>query len=345
MKFQLAVNLERVTDDDDMREVAAHTLEMVQMAEEGGFHIVWAAEHHAIEMTIAPDPFQLLAWWGSHTSTIRLGTAVVNAAYWHPIKLAGEAAMADLISGGRLEFGIGSGAYQREFDRMHPGLKQSDGWKYMHEMLPALKALWQGDYEHDGEFWSFPLSTSVPKPLQHPHPPIWAAARAPITYDFAVKNSLNILSWPFTRPMAEAELYKERLDEAMAANPGKPRPIFAMMRHTAVYDKKEDWMVPVYAVQRVLSQFENLYKNLGDVKNGFPASINLEELQNREEYSPKMLHENLMFGTPDEVVAKLKPYEELGVDQFTYYASMGLGRKEQKRSLELFIKEVMPAFA
>ncbi|NDA07950.1 MAG: LLM class flavin-dependent oxidoreductase [Alphaproteobacteria bacterium] len=345
MKFQLAVNLERVTDDDDMREVAAHTLEMVQMAEEGGFHIVWAAEHHAIEMTIAPDPFQLLAWWGAHTSTIRLGTAVVNAAYWHPIKLAGEAAMADLISGGRLEFGIGSGAYQREFDRMHPGLKQSDGWKYMHEMLPALKALWQGDYEHDGEFWSFPLSTSVPKPLQHPHPPIWAAARAPITYDFAVKNSLNILSWPFTRPMAEAELYKERLDEAMAANPGKPRPIFAMMRHTAVYDKKEDWMVPVYAVQRVLSQFENLYKNLGDVKNGFPASINLEELQNREEYSPKMLHENLMFGTPDEVVAKLKPYEELGVDQFTYYASMGLGRKEQKRSLELFIKEVMPAFA
>lgn len=345
MKFQLAVNLERVTDDDDMREVAAHTLEMVQMAEEGGFHIVWAAEHHAIEMTIAPDPFQLLAWWGAHTSTIRLGTAVVNAAYWHPIKLAGEAAMADLISGGRLEFGIGSGAYQREFDRMHPGLKQSDGWKYMHEMLPALKALWQGDYEHDGEFWSFPLSTSVPKPLQQPHPPIWAAARAPITYDFAVKNSLNILSWPFTRPMAEAELYKERLDEAMAANPGKPRPIFAMMRHTAVYDKKEDWMVPVYAVQRVLSQFENLYKNLGDVKNGFPASINLEELQNREEYSPKMLHENLMFGTPDEVVAKLKPYEELGVDQFTYYASMGLGRKEQKRSLELFIKEVMPAFA
>ena len=65
MKFQLAVNLERVTDQDDMRDVAAHTLEMVQMAEEGGFHIVWAAEHHAIEMTIAPDPFQLPGLVGS----------------------------------------------------------------------------------------------------------------------------------------------------------------------------------------------------------------------------------------------------------------------------------------
>jgi alkanesulfonate monooxygenase SsuD/methylene tetrahydromethanopterin reductase-like flavin-dependent oxidoreductase (luciferase family) len=253
--------------------------------------------------------------------------------------------MADLISGGRLEFGIGSGAYQREFDRMHPGLKQSDSWRYMHEMLPAVKALWQGDYEHDGEFWSFPLSTSVPKPLQQPHPPIWAAARAPITYDFAVKNSINILSWPFTRPMAEAELYRERLDEAMANNPGKPRPVFAMMRHTAVYDSAADSMVPVRAVQAVLSQFENLYKNLGDVQNGFPASIELKELENREEYNPAMLQENLMFGTPDEVIAKLRRYEALGVDQFTYYASMGLGRREQKRSLELFINEVMPAFA
>ena len=57
-----------------------------------------------------------------------------------------------------------------------------------------------------------------------------------------------------------------------------------------------------------------------------------------------MLRENLMFGSPDEVIAKLKQYEALGVDDFIYYASMGLGHSEQKRSLELFCKEVMPAF-
>jgi alkanesulfonate monooxygenase SsuD/methylene tetrahydromethanopterin reductase-like flavin-dependent oxidoreductase (luciferase family) len=171
------------------------------------------------------------------------------------------------------------------------------------------------------------------------------AARAPITYDFAVKHGLNILSWPITRPMAEAELYKSRLDEALQNNPGKSRPIFAMMRHTAVYDRKEEWEVPVRAAQRQLAQFENLFKNLGDVKNGFPKEVALEALGNRDEYNPQMLHENLMFGTPDEVIAKLRLYEDIGVDQFTYYASMGLGQKEQKRSLELFINEVMPAFA
>ena len=345
MKFQLAINLERMDAEIGMEEVARHTLEMVQMADAGGFNIVWSAEHHALEMTIAPDPFQFLAWWGAHTNRIRLGTAVVAAPYWHPIKLAGEAAMADLISGGRLEFGIGSGAYQREFDRMFPGLKQSDAWQYMQEMLPAVLKLWEGDYAHEGKFWNFPTSTSVPKPLQKPHPPIWVAARAPITYDFSVKNGCHIMSWPLTRDMSEAELYKSRLDEAMANNPGKAKPIFAMMRHTAVYDRKEEWEVPVQAVQRVLGQFENLFKNLGDVKDGFPKQIPLNELANRTEYDPQMLSKNLMFGTPDEVIAKLKPYQALGVDEFIYYASMGLGLKEQKRSLELFIKEVMPAFA
>ena len=344
MKFQLAINLERLDDGLQMPEVARHTLEMVQKADRGGFNIVWAAEHHALEMTIAPNPFQILTWWAGHTDRIRLGTAVAVAPYWHPIRLAGEAAFTDLICGGRLEFGIGSGAYQREFDRMRPGLKQPDAWRYMHEMLPALKALWAGDYEHKGEFWSFPTSTSVPKPLQKPHPPIWLAARAPMTYDYAVEHGCNITCWPLTRPFSEAELYKSRLDDAMAKFPGRKRPTFALMRHTAVYDRKEDSDVPVRAVQRVLGQFENLFKNLGDVVNGFPREIPIAELANRNEYDHKMLVENLMFGTPAEVIAKLKRYQALGVDEFIYYASMGLGHKEQKRSLELFCKEVIPAF-
>ena len=345
MKFHLAINMERMTPEQDMTDVERHTLEMVQMADEGGFAIAWAAEHHALEMTIAPNPFQILTWWAAHTSRIRLGSAVVVAAYWHPLKAAGEAALMDLYSGGRLEFGIGSGAYQREFDRMHPGLKRADGYRYVQEMLPAVKALWRGDYEHNGEYWSFPASTSVPKPLQKPHPPIWIAARSPDTYDFAVKHQCNILSWPLTRPMSEVELYKVHLERALAHNPGKPRPIFATMRHTVVYDRPEDWEVPVKAAMRQLGQFENLFKNLGDVADGFPQAVKLSDLENRGEYDPHMLHRNLMFGTPDEVIAKLRAYADLGVDHFTYYASLGLDMKQQKRSMELFVKEVMPAFA
>ena len=130
-----------------------------------------------------------------------------------------------------------------------------------------------------------------------------------------------------------------------ADNPDCKRPTMAMMRHTAVHERAEDWMVPVEAAQRQLSQFENLFKNLGDVTDGFPKGIPLAELGNRDEYNAKMLHENLMFGTPDQVIEKLHAYQALGVDEFIYYASMGLGLAEQKRSLELFCNEVMPAFA
>ena len=141
--------------------------------------------------------------------------------------------------------------------------------------------------------------------------------------------------------MSEVELYKGHMERALADNPGKPRPIFATMRHTVVYERKEDWEVPVKAAMRQFGQF----KNLGDVADGFPRTIDLSELENRGEYDPHMLHRNLMFGPPDVVIAKLRDYEELGVDHFTYYASLGLGMKEQKRSMELFVKEVMPAFA
>jgi alkanesulfonate monooxygenase SsuD/methylene tetrahydromethanopterin reductase-like flavin-dependent oxidoreductase (luciferase family) len=345
MKFHLAINLERTDSGTDMTAVRDHTLEMVQMADRAGFEIAWAAEHHALEMTIAPNPLQILTWWAAHTDRIRLGCGVVNAAYWHPINLAGEAALLDLISGGRLEFGIGSGAYQREFDRMKPGLKQSDSWRYMQEMLPVLKALWQGDYEHNGDYWQFPNATSVPKPLQKPHPPIWVAARSPITFDYAVKNDCNIMSWPLTRPIAEIELYKKQLDEAIASAGSKAKPTFAMMRHASIYENETERQAALDAVRGILGQFESLMRKTGDVVDGFADPVALDQLEGREQYDPAMLEENLMFGSPDQVIEKLKRYQTYGVDAFIYYASMGLGRDQQKRSLELFCKDVMPAFA
>ena len=344
MKFQLAVNLERMDDKTDMDAVQKHTLEMVQMAEEGGFEIVWAAEHHALEMTIAPNPFQILTWWASNTNRIRLGSGVANASYWHPINLAGEAAFLDLISGGRLEFGIGSGAYQREFDRMRPGLKQSDAWRYMQEMLPVVQALWKGDVEHNGEFWQFPTSTSCPKPVQD-NPPVWVAARSPITFDYALKNDCNVMSWPLTRPFSEAELYMQQFEETLAKYPNARRPRFAMMRHAAVYENQAGRDQAIDAIRCVLGQFENLFRNIGGVSNGFPKQIPLAELANRDEYNADMLEENLLFGTPDQVIGKLRRYQDLGVEDFIYYASMGLGMDAQKNSLKLFCDEVMPALA
>ena len=346
MRFTIAINLERMNPDVSMQDVAEHSLRLVQMADEGGFDIVWTAEHHAIETTIGPAPFQLLAFWAAHTKRIRLGTAVAVAPYWHPIKLAGEAAMLDLLSGGRLELGLGRGAYQREFDRMAGGIQQHKGVAYMQEMLPALRALWQdGDYTHEGELWRFPASTSVPKPTQKPGPRIWIGARDPGTFDWAVRSGCHIMTWAISRPFSEVESLQERFETALRNNPQVRRPLYMTMRHTCVYEREQAWRLPVDSAIRQSRLFENLFKNLGGVRNGFPEEIDDSGLANRAEFDPETLSENLMFGTPGAVIDKLRRYEALGIDYFCYSASYGLPMAEQRRSLQLFIDEVMPAFA
>ena len=343
MKFHLSINLERMDETTSMEEVRNHTLEMVKMADKAGFEIVWAAEHHALEMTIAPNPFQLMTWWATHTKNIRVGAGVVNAAYWHPINLAGEAAMTDLISGGRMDLGIGSGAYQREFDRMRPGLDQKDGYKYLQEMLPLVQQLWRGDVAHDGEHWQFPASTSCPKPIQD-DVPIWVAARSPITFDYAVEQNCNIMSWPLTMPFSEAQDYRHRLDDAIAKSDKPFTGKWALMRHTSVYNTPEDKQATLDSVRTALAMFGNLMMKSGEVENGFPSKVALSSLEGNVRVEPEMLAQNLVFGAPDEVIEKIKQYEEIGVDAFIYYASMGLDMAQQKRSLKLFIEDVMPAF-
>ncbi|MEM8842728.1 MAG: LLM class flavin-dependent oxidoreductase [Pseudomonadota bacterium] len=227
---------------------------------------------------------------------------------------------------------------------MHPGLDQKDSWRHMQEMLPAVRALWQGDYAHDGAYWQFPASTSCPKPKQG-EVPVWVAARSPITFDYAVQNGCSIMTWPITMPFAEAETYKERLDTAITAHGQPYRGTFAMMRHTSVYTSEADREALMAALIHSLARFGNLMMKAGEVTNGFVEEVPLEKLSGNSRYDPATLHDNLSFGSPDEVTEKIKRYEALGVDASIYNGSMGLDPAQQRRAFGLFIDEVLPAFA
>ncbi len=345
MKFSIAVNMERSDASQDMRQVARDSLDLVRMAEQGGFEIAWAAEHHTIELTVGPNPFTILTHWAAHTSRIRLGTAVVVAPYWHPIRVAGEAALFDVFSDGRLELGLGRGAFQYEFDRMAGGIVQQQGGAYMREMLPVVKALWQGDIAHDGEHWKFPLATSVPKPVQKPHPPIWVATRDPASFAWAMASGANIMATPLSRPHAEVGILGQRFADTLAQLPGIKRPRFLMLRRACVYARPDDWRIPVEASIAYGRHFDTLFQNSGGVRDGFPEPVDAALAATRPEYQPDMVRDSMVFGTPDEVVAKLKQYQAVGVDQFCYGASFGLPPAVERRSLELFVTEVMPHFA
>ncbi len=140
MKFSLFVHMERVTPDEPEDRLYREMLALSDIADRGGMHAIWTGEHHGMSFTIAPNPFLNLVDLARRTKNVRLGTGTVIAPFWHPIKLAGEAAMADIIMDGRLDLGIARGAYSFEYERVLPGL---DAWKagqMMREMVPALKA-------------------------------------------------------------------------------------------------------------------------------------------------------------------------------------------------------------
>ena len=194
----------------------------------------------------------------------------------------------------RLEFGLGS-AYQREFDRMKPGLDQKDSWQYMQEMLP-IRELWKGDVAHEGQFWQFPKATSCPKPLQDM--PMWVAARSPITFDYAVRNNCNILSWPLTLPFSEAEKYRGMLDASIANHNPDWSGRFCMMRHAGVYETEADRDATLAAIRQVLAQFGNLMLKKGDVIDSFPEAVRLLNLREMSGLIPKALRPICSLAAP-----------------------------------------------
>ena len=111
MEFSLFAHMERLTADQPHDVLYQEFLDLCQMADDGGMRAIWTGEHHGMEFTIAPNTFITLTDVARHTKNLRLGTGTVVAPFWHPIKLAGEAAITDLVTGGRLELGIARGAY------------------------------------------------------------------------------------------------------------------------------------------------------------------------------------------------------------------------------------------
>lgn len=344
MKFSILANMERFSPADPPHSAQlAELTEWAQAAESGGFQTFWLAEHHAIEFTAAPAPLNLISHLAGKTERIRLGTAIVIAPYWHPIKLAGEAALTDLICGGRLELGVARGAYQYEYDRLAGGMPPTTAGAYLREMIPALRGLWSGDFAADGECWKFPAATSVPKPLQNPHPPLWVAARDLETHRFAVAAGCGVMATPLSKDDDEVADLAAKFNQAVAENPALPRPQLMMMRFGFAGENEKEIDAAVHALARYGRRFENLFRGVGEVQNGFPDPVG--EGEDDDPARLEVARRHHMVGTPDEIIARLQKYAALGVDQFCLNLDSGLDGAAKLRSLRLFAREILPALA
>ncbi|ELJ4825998.1 LLM class flavin-dependent oxidoreductase [Salmonella enterica] len=344
MKLSLFIHMERISPDEPQDKLYNEMMTLCEMADEAGMHAIWTGEHHGMNFTIAPNPFINLADLAGRTRQVRLGTGTIIAPFNHPLRLAGEAAMTDIITGGRLELGIARGAYNYEYQRLMPGLDAWEAGQRMRELVPAVKKLWEGDYAHQGEYWQFPSSTSSPQPKQQPHPPIWIAARDPNSHEFAVSNGCNVQVTPMHKGEEEVvRLIECFRDARQRLAPEKPLKIM-LLQHGFVARDENDAQQAAEELNRFYNYFGAWFKNERPVSQGLIQPLSDEEIAASTCYSAADMRKNLAIGTPDEVIARLKKYEALGYDEFALWIDSGMSFERKKASLTRFIQQVMPEF-
>jgi alkanesulfonate monooxygenase SsuD/methylene tetrahydromethanopterin reductase-like flavin-dependent oxidoreductase (luciferase family) len=185
-------------------------VEQAVLADELGYHTVWAVEHHGLlEYSHCSAPEVLLGFVAARTQQIRLGHAVTLTPhrYNHPIRVAERIATLDILSGGRVSWGSGKSSSQTEQGAFQIDRSELDAqWREALEMIPRM---WRSDvFEWNGTYFQIPPTPIIPKPIQRPHPPIFAACSRPESVVMA--GSLGVGSLNFTAGTDEALADKVR---------------------------------------------------------------------------------------------------------------------------------------
>ena len=322
-------------------------LEQVEYAEEVGFDSIWIAEHHSSRYGICPSLMPLLSHIAARTKKIRIGAGVSVLPFHNPIFLAEESAMLDVLSNGRLDFGVGRGSADYEYGNFNIDFDTRDA--RTQEALDIILGLWtQSDFSFQGEFYQVKGLTIAPWPVQKPHPPVYlAVSRTPASVDVAVSRDLPILT-SFSTPEADNlglfSLYAERCTAA-----GKNLPVEEMPYFRFVYLDEDEQTAREYPRQS-LTWVRDLGGYRRTITHGDEINMDLDHWVRTRNVEPASYESELettaYFGTPDQCVQRItKLRDEHGIGYFG--ASMSFGSMEHSRvlsSMELFAKEVMPKF-
>ena len=187
----------------------------IELGDAVGFDTAWLGEIHFIrEFSILADPLMVLAAAAQRTSRIRLGTAVTLLPLHSPIKIAEEAAIADILSDGRLEFGVGRGIARHYASY---GIPPEESRGRFDEALDFILAAWTNDsFSFDGKYFQARELTLVPRPVQTPHPPVRIAANSPDTFPARGATPAADLRVAADQPAGQAQGRPRRLPPGFA---------------------------------------------------------------------------------------------------------------------------------
>jgi natural product biosynthesis luciferase-like monooxygenase protein len=347
MKFGILSLLDHYIEDKSEQQYYEDFLEEATYAEELGFESVWIGEHH-FGRYICPSPQVVAGALARATKKMRIGTAVVLLPHHDPVRLAEDYAMVDLLSGGRLDFGVGRGFIKAIYDGFNQSMDESR--ERFDEALEIIERAWsQPTFSYEGKFRRVSDVTILPRPLQKPTPPIWmAAAVSPESFVVAGQKGHPLLLALFALPLnalkERVQLYRETL-AAAGHSPDKVE--IAAGYHGFVDETPEQarrkWE-PHY--MRYLRFVASLLPPPDEISGSqYQAWKQLgSHLQNVtfEQMYPKQV----LCGDAAQCIERIALLqEELGIDHFHMYMDLGgMEHREVMRSLERFATRVMPHF-
>ena len=350
------MQLPRPWAPDDERRLFQEALEQVELADRLGYDYAWEVEHHFLdEYSHSSSPEVFLAAAAARTTRIRLahGIRQVIPNYNHPARTAECLATLDLISNGRVDFGIGEGATRLELGGFGIKAKEKRAMALEAAEQIANMMVLEPYPGFEGKYFTMPCRNVLPKPAQKPHPPMWMACTNRDTIKVAASLGLGALAFSFLNP-AEARTWSEiyygiirsencvPLGHSVNAN-------LAMVSSFSIHRDRAE------AIRRGHEGFEFFGYALNALvaHDTVPGRTNLwgEYLERRGNRTEEFVAQNVVgarssgIGTPQDMRAHLESFQEAGVDQVIFLQQAGRNRHAHIcESLELFASDVMPAF-
>jgi alkanesulfonate monooxygenase SsuD/methylene tetrahydromethanopterin reductase-like flavin-dependent oxidoreductase (luciferase family) len=332
-------------------------LDQVELADRLGFDYAWEVEHHFLdEYSHSSAPEVFLAAAAARTKRIRLahGIRQVIPNYNHPARTAEMLATLDIVSNGRVDFGIGEGATRLELGAFHIPAKEKRAMSLEAAEQVANMMVLDPYPGFEGKYFSMPCRNVLPKPVQKPHPPMWMACTNRDTIRVAASLGLGALAFSFLDPEEAhrwAEIYYGIIKSERCVPLGHTvNPAIAMVSSFSLHQDRAE------AIRRGHEGFEFFGYALNALvaHDTVPGRTNLwgEYLEKRGDRTAEMMQaarnggvNSGGIGTPDDMRAHLRAMQQAGVDQVIFLQQAGRNTHEHIcESLSLFAAEVMPEF-
>lgn len=366
MKFAMfyEIPVARPWSPDSEHQAYREVVEQVRLGDRMGFHSVWTVEHHFLEeFSHCSNPEVLYGHLAAVTENIRLGYGVrlMPKPYNHPVRTAESVAVLDLLSGGRVEFGTGRSSTRAELEGfgIQPGETRSM-WREALSMSVAAMA--DDEIEWHGDYWQMPRRRVLPKPLQRPHPPLWAATSSDGGHRMVGEAGLGLLSFSVGTPPSELArriaIYREAIaactapigrfvnDQAASFTMVNVAPTTAESVDAAA--ESFEWYPQTGArligsvaqwlreSDEELGTYDYLGRTADHVKDGTISHLTIDYL----------INENAcVCGDPDDAIEMFRAYESTGCDiVFCLFNPYKVAHDKVMQTIELMGTHVIPQF-